>query len=98
MLGKLLGDRTNTLSSPTIYLFGLGKRSSVVGPDGVMLEAPTRPGTTEFENAQNYYQRYVLAVLVDGAASRTARFLTIVAPTATGFTVTDDATAMYASQ
>ena len=97
LLAKLLGDRIATLSSPTVYIFGLGKRSTVVGPDGVLLEAPTRTGTTDLENSQNYYQRYCVAFLVDGASSRNARFLTTLAPTSLGFSVTDDATQMYSS-
>ena len=92
---KLLGDRTNYLASPTIYLFGVGKRATLVGPDGVLLEAPTRTGTTDTENSQNFYQRYCVAFLVDGASTRTARFLGTLAPTSLGFSVTDDATQMY---
>ena len=81
--------------SPTVYLFGVGKRTTFVGPDGTMLEAPTRTGTTETENSQNFYQRYVIGFLVDGATTRTARFLGTMAPTSVGFSVTDDATQTY---
>jgi len=95
LAAKLLGDRTNYLVTPTIYLFGVGKRTTLVGPDGTLLEAPTRTGTTDTENSQNFYQRYVVAFLIDGTATRTARFLGTLAPTTLGFSVTDDATQLY---
>jgi hypothetical protein len=60
-----------------------------------MLEAPTRTGTTAAENPQIAYQRYVLAFLVDGVSTRTARFLGVLAPTATGFSGTDSAVSTY---
>ena len=90
-------DKFALLNNPVIYLFGVGKRTTLVGPDGTLLEAPTRTGTTDTENSQLFYQRYCVAFLVDGptAGTRTARFAGTLAPTSNGFSGTDAATATY---
>jgi len=83
-------------TSPLVYVFGLGKLCNLVGPDNTLLEAPTRTGASDQESSQNYYQRYCIAFLVDGSGSnRKARFMGVIAPTASGFDVTDSATKTY---
>ena len=92
---KLL-PATNGYTSPVVYIMGVGRLTSLIGPDSILLEAPTRTGSSPLDNSQNFYQRYCVAFLIDGASgSRRARFLGSLAPSATGFDITDDATKTY---
>ncbi len=94
---KLL-PTTAGYTTPLIYIMGVGRLTTLIGPDSVLLEAPTRTGSSALDNAQNFYQRYCVAFLIDGAVgSRRARFLGGLAPSATGFDITDDATKTYNS-
>ena len=98
MVNKLIPNSSAYVGTPQVWLFGVGKITTLVGAGSTLLEAPTRTGTSEFENAQNYYQRYVIAFVVDNSGiggTRRARFLGALAPTANGFSLTDDATQMY---
>lgn len=68
-------------------VFGLNKYSTLVGPQGVMQDAPVRAGSTAIENPASSYQRYGLVFLVDDSgpnSTRSARFLGAVAFTAGG--------------
>lgn len=97
LFGKLIPNNA-TLISPFVYIMGVGKVSTLIGPDSTLLEAPTRTGTSELDNSANFYQRYCVAFLIDGAAgNRRARFLGAVAPAASGFELTEDAQKTYSS-
>ncbi|MFM8419313.1 MAG: type II secretion system protein [Verrucomicrobiota bacterium] len=68
-------------------IFGINKSSNLVGPQGVMQDAPVRAGSTAIENPAVSYQRYGLVFLLEDAVSgtaRSARFLGAVAFTAGG--------------
>lgn len=68
-------------------VFGLNKYSTLVGPQGVMQDAPVRAGSASTENPASTYQRYGLVFLIDDSgpsSTRTARFLGAVAFTASG--------------
>ncbi len=68
-------------------VFGLNKYSSLIGPTGVMQDAPVRAGSLANENPASSYQRYGLVFMVDDSPTgtgRTARFLGAVAFTAGG--------------
>ena len=98
LVNKIIPNSSAYVGTPTVWLFGVGKISTLVGAGSTLLEAPTRTGTSELENAQNFYQRYVIAFVVDGSGlggAARARFLGALAPTALGFSLTDDATQMY---
>ncbi len=97
LINKLVPNTAGYTGTLRIYVFGVGKVCTLVGGDSTLLEAPTRTGTSEQDASSTFYQRYCVAFLVDGAsaATRKGRFIGVVAPTATGFEVTDDATKTY---
>lgn len=98
LFGRLI-PTTNSLGlNPQVWILGVGKVCTLIGPDSTLLEAPTRTGSSEADNSANYYQRYCVSFLVDGpAGSRRARFLGAVAPAASGFELTEDAQKMYSA-
>lgn len=58
---------TNSLGlNPQVWILGVGKVCTLIGPDSTLLEAPTRTGSSEADNSANYYQRYCVSFLVDG--------------------------------
>ncbi len=88
----------NTTFGPLkIYILGVGKNCTLVGGNSSMLESPTRTGTDPRDNSSEYYQRYCAAFVTEdlNATTRKVTFIGAVAPTASGFGLTDDSTSTY---
>jgi len=96
LIKKLLPNTNGYTGTLNIYILGVGKNCNLVGGKSSMLEAPTRTGTDPREASTDFYQRYCVAFVTDGgASSRKVTFLGAVAPTASGFGLTDDSTSEY---
>jgi prepilin-type N-terminal cleavage/methylation domain-containing protein len=70
--------------TPVYVVLGVNKAASIVGGNSILQDAPVRAGANANENPTTSYQRYGLVFLIDGVATRTARFLGAVAFASTG--------------
>lgn len=79
-----------TVQGTGVYVVvGVNKTASIVGGNSILQDAPVRAGANAAENPSTSYQRYGLVFLVDGATTRTARFLGGVAFSSTGITTAE---------
>jgi hypothetical protein len=75
--------------TPVYVVLGVNKAASIVGGNSILQDAPVRSGANANENPTTSYQRYGLVFLIDGATTRTARFLGAVAFASTGITTAE---------
>jgi prepilin-type N-terminal cleavage/methylation domain-containing protein len=75
--------------TPVYVVLGVNKAASIVGGNSILQDAPVRSGANANENPTTSYQRYGLVFLIDGATTRTARFLGSVAFSSTGITTAE---------
>jgi Tfp pilus assembly protein PilE len=83
------GNYTPQGTTTRYVVFGLNKAASIVGGNSILQDAPVRSGANANENPTTSYQRYGLVFLIDGTATRTARFLGAVAFSSTGITTAE---------
>lgn len=79
----------NPAGTPVYVVVGVNKGASIVGGNSILQDAPVRAGADANENPTSSYQRYGLVFLIDGATTRTARFLGAVAFASAGITTAE---------
>jgi prepilin-type N-terminal cleavage/methylation domain-containing protein len=79
----------NPAAGAIYVVLGLNKLATIVGGGRMLQDAPVRAGANANENPTTSYQRYGLVFLIDGAATRTARFVGACAFTSAGISTAE---------